>query len=122
MSKIDYEIDQDIDHIINVSYREKPFIFILHTSFWTIIVTVIIFISIKITNLFIGFLVKKNNMEITIIHLFLNIIILVILFTIIREELIVYIKNPSLLTMIFFIAGPLAIIHSKYLNEKIILY
>jgi undecaprenyl pyrophosphate phosphatase UppP len=109
----------DIDYILDVNYREDPLRFILDTSFWTIIVTVIIFFAIKITNLFVGFLVKKNNMEITIIHLFINIIILVILFTILREELKSYIKNPSLLTMIFFIAGPLAIIHSKYLNEKI---
>jgi hypothetical protein len=111
--------EKDIDYILDVNYREDPIKFILHTSFWTIIVTVIIFIIIKITNLLIGFFVKKNNMEITIIHLFLNIIILVILFTILREELTSYIKNPSLLTMIFFIAGPLAIIHSKYLNQKI---
>ena len=111
--------EKDIDYILDVNYREDPIKFILQSSFWTIIVTVIIFIIIKITNLLIGYFVKKNNMEITIIHLFLNIIILVILFTIIREELTSYIKNPSLLTMIFFIAGPLAIIHSKYLNEKI---
>jgi undecaprenyl pyrophosphate phosphatase UppP len=111
--------DFDIDYILDVNYREDPLRFILDTSFWTIIVTVIIFFAIKITNLFIGFLVKKNNMEITIIHLFINIIILVILFTILREELKSYIKNPSLLTMIFFLSGPLAIMYSKYLNEKI---
>jgi hypothetical protein len=68
-----------------------------------------------------GFLIQKNNMEITIIHLFINIIILVILFTIIREELTSYIKNPSMLTMIFFIAGPLAILSSPYLTNKRIL-
>ncbi len=111
--------DLNIDYIIDVNYREDPIKFIFHASFWTILTTIIIYITIKITNLFIEFLIKKNNMEMTIIHLFINIIILVILFTIIREELTPYIKNPSLLTMIFFIAGPLAIINMPYLTNKI---
>jgi hypothetical protein len=37
--------DFDIDYILDVNYRDDPLRFILDTSFWTIIVTVIIFFT-----------------------------------------------------------------------------
>ena len=89
----------------------SPFPYCLHISIFTLIIPIVIYIIVLITNNVVNLLVgdpkKINSKSLQLFYLYIYILLIVIAISIIREEFDKYIKNKYFSATIFQVAGPI---------------